>query len=224
MIVKITDIDQRYSLTQQSLSNYLVIELPSGKKFQAEVDDTTVAAVLAASKSQDELPPLQASQSQNEYDSEQRAETYTNGHSSINPFELAEADPEPSYTPVDDESEEQIEHHVETGVVEWEKLPDTQLPPSIKAILRASGINPVLSITDLNTLKLEITTKMASRPKVGSVEWDTGPRRKITSVPRRTVQMDEAGNPMPPGGILEMGPEKDPGEVRGDDDDGIQQA
>jgi len=37
---------------------------------------------------------------------------------------------------------------------------------------------------------------------------------------RRTVPMDEAGNPIPPGGIIEA----DPGEGPDPDDDGVAQA
>lgn len=138
---------------------------------------------------------------------------------------LVELETGPQPTPVGDWPERELKHHVASGEVDWETLPDTQLPPSVKAILRASQVQRMLTIEDLDKLKADIVTHMAQaskKPRAGQVNWDSGPRRQVESAARRSVPRDEAGNPIPPGGILEM-PERDPGEIR-DDDEGVQQA
>jgi hypothetical protein len=142
------------------------------------------------------------------------------------PVTLLELEDEgPQHTPVGDWPERELPHHVEEGMVDWQTLPDTQLPPSVKAVLRASQIPPLIMMSDLNNLKAEIVTHMANKPKAGKTDWNSGPKRQIENAPRRTVPRDEAGNPIPPGGILEM-PERDPGEIRGGggDDEDVQQA
>lgn len=139
------------------------------------------------------------------------------------PVTLLEQDQsQPQPTPVGDWPERELPHHVDSGMVEWETLPDTQLPPSIKKVMRDSQLNPILSIETINQLKLEISSHMANRPKAGKVSWDTGPRRQSTRALRRSVPMDEAGNPLPPGGIIEMQTESE--RTPSEEDDGVPQA
>jgi len=219
MKVLVTDIDQRFSLRNQSVTNYLVLQLPSGRQVRALMDDADTQAVIAES----------AGSTQEVHDHRGKSEVAYTGPEDFNednPFQLDPAvqlDSSPQLTPVgggDDWKTPEPTKHVTSGNVEWEKLPDTQLPPQMKRILRASRISPIISIEDLDNLKVEILERMREQPKAGKVEWDTGPKRKMAAAPRRTVPMDEAGNPIPPGGIIEA----DPGEGPDEDDDGVAQA
>ena len=222
MKVLVTDIDQRFSLRTQAVTNYIVLQLPSGRQIRALMDDADTQAVIAESAGTPQEPVAYTN------DHRGRSEVAYTGpedYGDGDPFKLSEQafDTGPQLTPVGPEDgwkHPEPTKHVTSGAVEWEKLPDTQLPPQMKNILRASRINPVISLEDLDTLKAQILERMKTQPKAGAVEWDTGPRRKAASVPRRTVPMDEAGNPIPPGGIIEA----DPGEGPDEDDDGVAQA
>ena len=249
MRATITDVDQRFSLETQTFSNYLTIELPSGQRFQVPVDDEVVKVVIAEAQGAAPPEPAQTRPAPRQPPPPRPLEDYeeafrpfvpthnqatngsgSNGHDQLavvtrpDPVTLLELEDEgPQPTPVGDWPERELKHHVESGMVDWATLPDTQLPPSVKAVLRASQIAPLIMMEDLNNLKAEIVTHMANRPKAGKTDWNSGPKRQIESTPRRTVPRDEAGNPIPPGGILEM-PERDPGEIRGGDDEDVQQA
>lgn len=201
MRVDITALDQSLSLGTGETSNYLVFRLPSGKAVRALVDDDTAAAVIA------------------EY-----------GQGVVNGEEAAprpRTNPEPEFfqpisPPVQPwPATPAFTAPAEEEQVNWTTLPDTQLPPAMRQVFEASGIEPVLSRTDFDNLKLKILEKFrgAGKPPVGEVVWDQGPQRGVRSTPRRTVPMDEAGNPMPPGGLVEA----DPGESQQDDDDGVAQ-
>jgi hypothetical protein len=219
MNIILTDVDQRYSLHDKSFSNLLTLALPSGARFQVVVDDEVVAAVLKEAQGQPSEYQPTLRQPAPPPSPVLYAVPAVPQELEVNPFEDEDGSPE---TPVD--LPEQLDHHVDSGVVEWETLPDTQLPPSIKRVMRLSKINPIISISDLDQLKLEIGKKLAERPKAGKVDWDSGPRRRVEAVPRRQVQMDEAGNPLPPGGIIELRSEddKDSGEMRDEEEDAQQ--
>lgn len=208
MKATITDIDQRYSLATKAFKNLLTLHLESGVAFQVEVGDDIVQAIL--SESEGEKPTDIVATSKIDGSTTTRAQLeqdWADAFSSI-----------PKTTDVQIREEPQYPHHVSSGVVEWEKLPDTQLPPSIKDVLRASGLEPTISIEDLDKLKLEVLNRMKARPKAG--KWGDGPQRAVAGSSRRTIPMDEAGNPLPPGGIIET----DPGETQDEDEDGVQQA
>jgi hypothetical protein len=241
MKATITDITQRFSFETGTFANYLVLRLPSGRNVTVSTDDDTVAAVLAeaqggTTETQPHPEPLQPAPRRAppsppppppvtpmgvDFIIGQETQGSLAVVTKPEPVTLLEIDDGPQETPVD-WPERQLPHHVESGLVDWETLPDTQLPPSIKRVLRDSRIAKLITIDDLDQLKAEIIRHMTNKPKAGKVSWDTGPRRQIESAQRRSVPKDEAGNPIPPGGILEM-PERDPGEVR-DEDDGVQQA
>lgn len=224
MKVLVTDIDQRFSLRTQSVTNYLVLQLPSGKQIRALMDDADTQAVIAESAG----APQEVQYTNDHRGRSEIAYTGPEDFSEDNPFQLDPAvplDTSPQLTPIGDMPQggwdaPEPTKHVTSGAVEWEKLPDTQLPPQMKRILKASRINPVISLEDLDNLKIQILERMKEQPQAGKVEWDTGPKRRMGAVPRRTVPMDEAGNPIPPGGIIEA----DPGEGPDEDDDGVSQA
>lgn len=225
MKVLVTDVDQRYSLVSKSITNYLVLQLPSGRKIRALADDADTQAVLTeSSAARSTLEP--AVQYTNDFRGWSEIEYQgPEDYGSDDPFKLAAVplDSSPQLTPVEGSvkwDEPEPTKHIASGMVEWEKLPDTQLPPQMKHILRVSRVSPTISVEDLDKLKLEILQRLDSQPKAGKVEWDTGPRRQLSSAGRRTVPMDEAGNPIPPGGIIEA----DPGEGPDEDDDGVSQA
>jgi hypothetical protein len=226
MIVTIIDVNQRYVLQTQSFSNVITFRLPNGLEVAAVVTDSALQAVLTAAQGQpvqavsvrEEAPlPTNVSRLPTPFKPPPRVADPTQ-----NPF-LATEDFEagPMETPVPPSPEDQFEHHVEEGLVEWKLLPDTQLPPQVRHIMEMSQLPAMMTIADLDQLKLEITSRLAKRPQAGQVDWDSGPRRRVESTPRRTVSMDEAGNPIPPGGILEMREARDardPGEVREEED------
>jgi hypothetical protein len=198
MKVEITALDQSLSLGTGETSNYVVFLLPSGRYVRALVDDDTAAAVISeygqAVVNGEEAAP--------------RPREATRTLQSIPPPVEPWPSPPAELTPP---AEEQVN---------WTTLPDTQLPPGMRQVFEASGIEPVLSRTDFDNLKLKILEKLrgSGKPTMGEVVWDQGPQRQVKSAPRRTVPMDEAGNPIPPGGLVEA----DPGESQ-DDDDGVAQ-
>jgi hypothetical protein len=240
MNVSIIDVNQRYSLQSRSFSNVITLQLPNGARVLASVEDDVLQTILATAQGYPAAVPVEgardpvaAAQAQG-YSNVTRLPTahvppppaytppppppgYDNPEE--NPFLATEAfDGAPQQTPVPPEPGYQLDHHVDQGEVEWETLPDTQLPPQVRQIMKLSGVPPRLSIADLDRLKLEITTRLAQRPKAGEVNWESGPRRQVESTRIRTVPRDEAGNPIPPGGILEMRDSNDPGEVREEED------
>lgn len=204
MKISITDIEQSYSLKDGNTVNYAVVELPSGKKSRFVIDDEMVAEIIAESTRTNYGDGPREGEAASVEDAHQH-EFFTS------------IGPEIEHTPI--EAVEQYEHHVEAGAVEWEKLPDTQLPPSMKQIMRTAKLNPIISADDLETIKASILQKMGKTAKPGKVDWQEGTRRQVDNRPRRTVPMDDAGNPLPPGGIMEADPGEGP-----DEDDGVDQA
>ena len=211
MKVTITDIDQRYSLAKGSVTNYIVVELPSGRQIRGLIDDEDAQAVITESSgSKPSEPETQGQLSPMSEDFSLNMEAWDTG---------------PQKTPVGPERQSgwelpDDERHITEDSVEWATLPDTQLPPSMKNILKASGIKPIITQEELTNLKAQILERMRGQPQAGKVDWNSGPRRDIGSRPRKTVPMDEAGNPKPPGGIIEA----DPGEGPDEDDEGVAQA
>ena len=202
MRVEITALDQSLSLGTGETSNYVVFLLPSGRAVRALVDDDTAAAVISE-------------YGQGVVSGEEAAPRPIVNFDPVAPpmrvnfdYDKAADPPRGPFVP----EEEQVN---------WTILPDTQLPPGMRQVFEASGIEPVLSRTDFDNLKLKILEKLrvSGKPTVGEVVWDQGPQRQTRAAPRRTVPMDEAGNPMPPGGLVEA----DPGESQQDDDDGVAQ-
>lgn len=204
MRVTIAAVDQRFSLDSGSVTSFLVIQLPSGYTVRATIDDAALEHVVQEARNTDAV--------------QQVAQQVPNQIPLDRVGQFTEVSPLAVQTPVPPPDEDIYPHHVATGEVEWERLPDTQLPPMMKKILRESRIAPKITIEDLDKLKLAISTELSSRPIVGQVAFNSGIQRPVTSIPRRTVPMDEAGNPMPPGGIVDA----DPGESS-DDEDGVAQ-
>lgn len=197
MKATITDIDQRFSLESGAVANFVVIQLPSGRQVRAPIDDETVQAIISESQGVTPRDPVA--------EPEPSSKAFTHEDFDLETIELS---------PV-----ASLGIHDREGAVAWEILPDSQLSPQMKKILKDSQINPIISNEDLEALKAQITERLDNKAKPGKVAWNEGPRRPISERPRRTVPMDEAGNPLPPGGIMET----DPGEVQ-DDDDGVAQA
>jgi hypothetical protein len=246
MKVNVVSIDQSYSLASGAVTNFAVLELSSGKTLRVALSDEDTSALIAASTSDlggeytpedeaEELGRLEADAYVARLD-EITAEREAAKMSTADLDDVAttlnfDSDDERPNTPIDnpasplsaedDYREKPVyEHHVDEGVVEWEKLPDTQLPPSMKAILKKSNVNAFISVTELDELKAQILEHMKNKPKTGKVNWNEGARRggKNPWANHRTVPRDDAGNPIPPGGIVEA----DPGESS-DDDDGVGQ-
>jgi|SRR5688572_5485742 len=225
MKATITDIDQRFSMETGRVTNFVIIRLPSGRELRAQVDDATMEELITESSK----GPYEATPRDARVDAGSSSEVFVHEHfdngfgydGAVTQVARQQADEAfgdgPPPTPVDEV--EQLEHHVDSGVVEWAKLPDTQLPPQMKKILRDSKVNPVISVEDLDHLKAQILERLSKQPKPGQVKWNQGAQRETQSRPIRTVPRDEAGNPRPPGGITEI----DPGESQ-DDDDGVAQA
>lgn len=207
MNVTITSINQNYSLNGGQVTFTATVQLPSGKVLTVPLSEEETNAILVESQTpEEELEDLPS------------AGLVDLGEEGSDQLRVS-VDTEVVETPVD--VVDQYEHHVEEGVVEWEKLPDTQLPPQMKGYLRKAGVNKFLSMEDLNALKSQILESMAKKPKVGKVNWNEGQKREGAGgawASFRTVPKDEHGNPRPPGGIVEA----DPGEGA-DDDDGVAQ-
>lgn len=243
MNVNVVSIDQSYELATGAVSNFAVLELSSGKRIRIPLSDEDTSLLISESTSdlgggyeseEVEAGAMEAAaevlrQAPVIQDISETDSDWTDP-SNILDFDVEDGPrPTPIENPaspinvVNDYAETPVyEHHVEEGVVEWEKLPDTQLPPSMKDILRKSKVNPFISVADLDALKAQILEHMAKKPKPGKVNWNEGPKRagaaKDPWANMRTVNKDEAGNPLPPGGIVEA----DPGEDY-DDDDGVSQ-
>ena len=201
MRINVTDIEQRLALDTGRVASFLVLKLPSGRSVRAAIDDESLQFVIQESRD-----PVHV------------AQTLPTDIPLDREGQFTEVAPLAHRTPVPPPDESFYPHHVASGEVEWERLPDTQLPPMMKQILRDSRIAPTITIEELDKLKLAISTELSQRPIVGQVSFNSGIQRPVTSVPRRTVPMDIAGNPIPPGGITEI----DPGETS-DDEDGVQQ-
>lgn len=195
MRVELTDIDQRLSLQTGSMTTFLVFTLPSGGRVRTAIDEDEAARIISEFSG----API-----------EEEPEVMGTVH----------VDPEADWGFKPGESPQVVLPPIEAKV-DWTQLTDTQLPPSMRQIFEASGVETVLSVSDFETLKGKVLDKLSGsgKPQPGEVVWDQGPQRRAQSRSRRTVPMDEAGNPLPPGGIVET----DPGETQDDDDDGVSQ-
>jgi hypothetical protein len=193
MKLELTDVSQKFSLKTRLTENYLVFELPSGRIVEVPVSDEVTSLFLleavgpsAPIPAPPPPPPPPTSASR------------------------LSSPPPPPPAPIENRPvvKEQI-------MVDWRGLSDADLPTIVKEILVASDIQTPLPIEELAKLKFQILSELNQQPKTGEVNWNTGPQRPVTSSPMRTVPQDEAGNPLPPGGISEPA---DPGEVADDDD------
>jgi hypothetical protein len=218
MKATITDIDQSYSLATGRVSNFLIFQLPSGQKIRAHIGDEDAQTVITESRTQASPAPRSQGIA---YDPDNPRPDFE--HEDFGGLDMSVVDGEPTKTPVNggyDPLGPEPTKHVNEGMLDWTRLPDTQLPPQMKQILKASRIPPMISYDDLQALKGQILERMRDKPQAGKVDWNGGPRRSGSGIPIRTVPMDEKGNPMPPGGIIEA----DPGEGPDEDDDGVAQA
>jgi hypothetical protein len=196
MQITIDRIDESYSLGTGQVETFLVLVLPGGERIRTAVDGDTARVVLEASRTTVQTPtiptpaPLDNGAS-TEWDP---PETF------IDSYALPETEPPPPGEPT----------------VNWEVLPEGVLSTAAKAVLRSANIDKTLTQSDFLSLRKQIMEKLAAQ-QIGEVQWNGGPRSNVMSVPRRTVPMDEKGNPLPPGGIGEA----DPGEVA-EDEDGVE--
>lgn len=213
MIVTITDIDQSYSLKSGAVTNYIVLELPSGLKVRVLAEDADAQAIINESHTpQPQRQPIA-------YDPDNPHPDYKSedfGGLNMDAWDESPQRPDVGRDPL---APEPTKHQSE-GMLDWENLPDTQLPPMMKSILKSSRVAKFLTYDDLQKLKGQILERLKDKPQAGQVNWSEGARRQVQGVPRRTVPMDDAGNPIPPGGIVEA----DPGEGPDEDDDGVAQA
>lgn len=215
MNVTITAIDQSYSLKTGEVTNFAVIRMPSGRVVRVALSEEDTQSLLVENST-----PYEEASDSDPVESQVAMEQLLAQEVLFQPSVV------PSPTPAMDPTRESgwkepfYEHHVEEGVVEWEKLPDTQLPPQMKQVMRTAGINQFISIKELDDVKKMILERMSKKPKPGQVDWSGGSQAAGPWDNFKTVPRDEAGNPIPPGGIIEA----DPGELSdGDDDDGVGQ-
>lgn len=211
MNVTITAINQTYSLSGGEVSFTATIKLPSGKYLIVPIGEAETNQIISESQSDEEVRSDTTEEQVTDQSEALLSVLKDKWDGSVNT--------EVEFTPVD--VPEQYESRVEEGVVEWEKLPDNQLTPQMKGILRKSGVNKFLSIEDLNALKTQILETLNKQPKAGKVNWNEGqkhPGAIDAWSTFNTVPKDEFGNPRPPGGIIEA----DPGESA-EDDDGVGQ-
>jgi hypothetical protein len=199
MNVTVVSINQSYEFNSKKILNAVSLQLPSGRVLTIGIDQEDATALLSEVELPEQPSRPAVERSKIQFDPEKLGEYFT-----------------PAETPVEERAT--LEHHVSAGIVQWETLPDTQLPPQMKQILKMSGLAPSISIEDLDRLKLELATRLSQRPQVGKVSFNSGPQHTSRPPPRRTVPMDEKGNPLPPGGIVDADPGENP-----DDEDGVQQ-
>jgi len=188
-------IDESYSLSTGQVETFLVLVLPGGARIRTAVDEDTARAVLEASRSTTQAlttpPPVNG---------QGTAEEWTPPETFLDSYTLPETEPPPAGEPV----------------VSWENLPESMLPREAKTVMLSASLPKTLPQSDFLSLRKQIMEKLGEQ-QVGKVQWNGGARSNVTSVPRRTVPMDEKGNPLPPGGIIDT----DPGEVA-EDEDGVE--
>lgn len=209
MKATITDIDQSFSLDSRQMTNFLVLKLPSGKKIRLPIDEDLIDVVIAEStvpsnevpEARDERVDAGSSDAVFQHESFEEPNPFTSGE-----WQAAEEQVE---------EEEPLNSPDQHDVVDWEALPDSELSPKIKQILKTSRINRIITVSELTALKLQIEEHLSRAPKAGKVQWGQGPT-VAKERPIRTVPMDIAGNPLPPGGIVEA-------DMTQDDDDGVSQ-
>lgn len=212
MKVELDGIDQSLKFKGGRTTTYASLLLPSGKQVRAVIpSEEDVASIIAEAAHVGELGADEGE--------ELETEAVPNMPTMPAPppvdFEQVVAEPN------DNPFEQQVAAE-RLDTVNWTTLPETQLPPMMREVFEASGIEPVMTLKEFENLKLKVLERLRNmgKPQPGEVSWNQGTQRTKRSTPRRTVPMDEAGNPLPPGGIVEA----DPGEGPDDDeDDGVPQ-
>lgn len=199
----IVAIDQTFTLSSGKVTNYVVLRLPSGREARTQITEEEVDLFIQEAQ---RVPPAEEQQPLQDV-----RDTNPSWQDPTDPFDDHEVDQQD--TPVVSAQPEP------RPVVQWEALSDEELSSEVKDILRASGVNPILAVDDLVTLREQILARL-KKPAAGKVDWNSGPKRgaKDPWANRKAVSQDEAGNPIVPGGIIET----DPGENM-DDDDGVAQ-
>lgn len=204
MKVTVVSIDQSYELSTGAVENYAILELPSGKRLRIAVSDEDTTSLI--------------SESTNELGGEPESWEIEELSRLPTPQErqLAKSDvvhPGPHVAEVASDS---------APVIEWEKLPESQLSSQMKNILRRSDVNKFISPDDLATLIAQMSEVLDKQPKAGKVNWNEGPKHPDTKNPwanLRTTPKEPLMSSVPPGGIVESAPI----EETDDDDDGVGQ-
>lgn len=211
MNVTITAIDQSYSLKTGQVESFVVATLPSGREVWFAVSEENVGAIIEESQNSQPQEPSSGTAAEKfveDFKEEllhdiREATTQVATEAESQEVEIAEHSPEP-----------------EPELIEWATLDDATLPAVVKDVLKTSGVGPKLSVQDLTNLTIQILNHLKEAPAPGKVNWNTKNKRDQRDPWSnfKTVPRDEAGNPLPPGGIVEP----DPGEGW-DDDDGVGQ-
>ena len=191
MQVDLTKISQDYSLNGGALQSFVHLQLPNGKMLRLELDESQTEEVLKASAQEREDEDTKAPINTFDY----------RGIQEVQPTELEEQ--------VQDQVEIELdETHVE--MVRWRDLSEDVLPASMKALMETLGAAPEMPTDDLVRLIDEISERMAAqaemRPPVQApqpqLQQPQQPqvqvgKMQLSRIPsRRTVPMDDAGNPI----------------------------
>jgi hypothetical protein len=121
------------------------------------------------------------------------------------PVMIAADEPAIEFTPQEETEEAEEAEEDSSPMVDWTQR---TLPPQVKKILTDAGIPNEISENELEKLLGYVYNQLANSQAAVEPVRPNGHRR--------TVPSDEAGYPIPPGGITEA----DPGEVM--DDDGVE--
>jgi hypothetical protein len=218
MQVTLTNLEQNMDLESKEALTFVTIKLPDGTSIRAELDEDSASALVdvltgieveaAPSQSPVPLPAVDHS-----------FETLPSDYNEPSAAEVA------FQHKIAEKIEDAVPNHPE-DMVDWGS--DKNLSPVIREVLENAGVPKVMPRGELDELKIEIlqALQQQNRPPPSEVNWNqSGQSAKQSHLSRRkTVPMDSAGNPIPPGGIIEA-EDSDPGEIPGgdDDDDGIGQ-
>lgn len=225
-------IDQHFNLSDGSVQNYLIVELPDGTELKAPLSEEQTEQVIRATVNGEEYnqPPAMRDRRH---------------------LEPQETEPSPVQM-VGEQSDEQDEVNAqalfdnltqepatEDRLINWGQLSNETLTVMMKAAFKMLGAPPQMTFADVQKLANNIAEQFGpedwsqvqqrlttSKPKpapravppINQVQWADGSPMVAGTKPARTIPKDDMGNPIIDGEI-------DPGEVvagTGDiDEDGV---
>ncbi len=245
MNIRVIAIDQRLALgTQGEMQNFLVLELPNGKEARAAIDLETTKQLLQLDAEDLSLSDGSNGAGQPAVQHNPVDTSWNVPAESVSTMGLQPPSQQPQQ-PM--EATGPIVGATEAETVEWAKLADEILHPSMKAAFLHLKMGPRLTPAQIRSIEQEVHEKFGPEewqevlgplaesmmpqrrqpaaapqpaPALGAVQWADGAPMVSHTRPSRTVPKTKMGYPIPQDGTV------DPGEVvggEGMDEDGVGQ-